>query len=104
MSLIKLPTQNQQEALFENPFHIEDLMAFDDTAMRNILAPGSFGLSIEQLARSVQGAPTALVRRIERNLPGEQRSLFLHMYCQPIACEQTMLARQQVLDNLFWEL
>ncbi len=104
MSLIKLPTQNQQEALFENPFHIEDLTVFDDTAMRNVLVPGSFGLSIEQFAHSVQGAPTAVVRRIECNLPVEQRALFLHIYRQPTVCEQMMLARQQVLDNLFWEL
>jgi SAM-dependent methyltransferase len=104
MGLIKLPTQNQQEALFENPFHIEDLTTFDDTAMHNVLAPGSFGLSIEQLARSVQGAPTALVRRIECHLPVEQRSLFLRVYRQPASCEQIMSARQRVLDSLFWEL
>jgi ubiquinone/menaquinone biosynthesis C-methylase UbiE len=104
MALTKVSTQNQQKVLFENPFHIEDLTVFDDSAMGNILAPGSFGLSIEQLARGVQDAPAALVGRIVCNLPVEQRSLFLHVYGQQVSREQIMLNRQQVLDNLFWEL
>jgi SAM-dependent methyltransferase len=104
VDVIKLPTQNQTEVLFDNPFHIEDLTAFDDTAMRNVLAPGRFGLSLAQIAHSVQDAPTPLVKRIERNLPADQRSVFLRIYHQPTSREEILLARRQVLDNLFWEL
>ncbi len=104
MGLLTSPTQNQQEALFNNTFSIEDLAAFDDAAMHNILASGSFGLSIEQLAYSLQGAEADLVRRIECALPVEQHAQFVHMHSQRIPGEQVMSARQQVLDSLFWEL
>src|SRR5258708_161161 len=63
--------------LFDNPFYVEDLLAFDDDTLQRILRCNGFGLSIEMLARSLHGAPDVLVDRIERNLPASQCSHFM---------------------------
>src|SRR5260370_16562434 len=59
---------------FENPFCIEDLEVFDDSKLQSILSNESFGLTVERLALSLHGAPTALIGRIIHNLPLHERS------------------------------
>ncbi|MDQ2717665.1 MAG: methyltransferase domain-containing protein [Chloroflexota bacterium] len=90
--------------MFENPFHIEDIQVFDDVTLRCMLEEGGFGLSVENLAWSLQGAPRSLVARIKRCLPPAQHKLFRELARQPVALEKCQAARRQVLDALFWEL
>jgi ubiquinone/menaquinone biosynthesis C-methylase UbiE len=87
-----------------NPFRITDLMVFDDKALQHVLTHEGFALSGDQLARSVRSAPRPLARRIYRFLPVQQRLLFKQALCQPISDQEAELAREQVLDALFWEL
>ena len=94
----------QRAAMFDNPFKMVDLMVFDDTALRNVLTGEGFGLSVDLLAYSLQDSPTALIGRIQRFLPSQQRSLFKHTLLHPIPQAEVKAARQQVLDALFWEL
>ncbi len=94
----------QSETLFENPFHIEDLLVFDDNTLRTMLAQESFGLTVETLARSIQGAGEPLLQRIQRNLPPRLHSLFIQEMRHSYAKSEVEHARRQVLDSLFWEL
>ena len=96
------PVQN--ETLFENPFHIEDLMVFDDDTLRAMLAQGGFGLTVEVLAHSLRGVEKPLLKRIKCNLSPQQRSLFMQELRRPLAKSEVEYARRQVLDGLFWEL
>jgi ubiquinone/menaquinone biosynthesis C-methylase UbiE len=94
----------RNETLFDNPFHIEDLMVFDDDTLRKILTEGSFGVCIELLAWGLQGVPCPLVRRVKQSLPPAQRALFMQHLRSPVASCERERARQQILDALFWEL
>ena len=91
-------------AQFENPFHIEDMEVFDDETLRVILSNCGFGLTVEKLARSLHGAPEALIQRIRRNLPLSQRPRFTAELRRSTPEEQVLAARRCVLDGLFWEL
>src|SRR5437868_7808232 len=90
--------------MFDNPFHVEDLMVFDDETMRRIISCNSFGLSIETLARALQGAPDILIGRIIHTMSSSQRSHFLQELHQPVPQNQIEAARRDMLDSLFWEL
>ncbi len=89
---------------FINPFHIEDVMVFDDDTLRRMLDKESFGLTIEQFAYSVQDASNELLGRMQRNLSSRQLSLFMQAYLRSISPHEKAQARQEVLDALFWEL
>lgn len=89
--------------LFDNPFHIEDLQIFDDNTLHRISCNG-FGLSIELLARALQGAPEMLVDRIKNVLPSSNCSRFTQELQKPLPQDQVDAARRNVLDSLFWEL
>jgi ubiquinone/menaquinone biosynthesis C-methylase UbiE len=93
----------QNTPLFDNPFHIEDLQVFDDNTLYRISCNG-FGLSIETLARALQGAPDMLVDRIKNILPSSNYSHFIQELRQPVPQDQVDTARRNVLDRLFWEL
>lgn len=93
-----------EATLFENPFTIEDLMVFDDVTMQRILRSGSFNLTLEDLAWSMQGASKALVKRARHNLAPERRQQFATQLHRHLSREQVETARRRVLDNLFWEL
>jgi ubiquinone/menaquinone biosynthesis C-methylase UbiE len=93
----------QNTPLFDNPFHIEDLQVFDDNTLYRISCNG-FGLSIETLARALQGAPDMLVDRIKNILPSSNYSHFIQELRQPVPQDQVDAARRNVLDRLFWEL
>jgi ubiquinone/menaquinone biosynthesis C-methylase UbiE len=96
--------QHSSEPLFENPFSIEDLMVFDDAALQRMLSRGCFGLTVERLARSVQGASPSLIKHIEHNLSLQQLSSFVKELQRSLADDEIEAARRQVLDGLFWEL
>jgi SAM-dependent methyltransferase len=90
--------------MFANPFCIEDLLVFDDAALQRRLRGGGFSLTVENLARSLQGAPAELVERIKCNLPTEQRSHFVEELQRSVSQHEVEAARRSVLDSLFWEL
>ncbi len=92
------------EPLFKNPFAIEDIMVFDDTTMQHMFSTGSFGLTLDDLAVSLQGTSRALIKRVRRNLSPSQRSHFIQRLRRPGSGEQVRAARKRVLDELFWEL
>jgi ubiquinone/menaquinone biosynthesis C-methylase UbiE len=94
----------QSETLFENPFHIDDLMVFDDATLHTLLTQESFGLTVELLAHSLQGTKSPLIKRIKRNLSPQQRSLFMQELRRPLPKNTVEQARRQLLDGLFWEL
>lgn len=92
------------QELSTNPFHIEDLLIFDDDTLHMLLADGSFGLTAEQLAHSFHTAPDTLIQRIQCNLPQEERTRFIQALSHPLTQEEITHARQEVLDRFFWEL
>ncbi len=96
------PAQN--EALFENPFQMEDLMVFDENTLHSMLTRSEFGLTVESLAHSLHGMQGPLLKRIESNLSPQQRSLFLQQLRHPLSQNEVERAQRQVLDGLFWEL
>ena len=91
-------------AQFENPFHIEDLMVFDDAALQSLLCHQGFGLAVEDLAHSLHGISGQVVQRIERTLYADNRAAFLEELQRDIIPERVEAARRAVLDRLFWEL
>src|SRR5437588_4083214 len=93
-----------EEPLFDNPFHIEDLLVFDDDTLQRILGNAGFDLAVENLAWSLHGAPELLLRRIGHNLPPSQRPHFVEELRRPLVGDQAEAARRHVLDSLFWEL
>ena len=97
-------TSVQSETLFANPFQIEDLCVFDDATLRKMLSSGGFGLTPENLGRSLHGAPQSLVERVRRNLPPPECLSFMEELCRPVTQAEVEAARRCILDNLFWEL
>lgn len=91
-------------AMFANPFHLDDLLIFDDEALGDILCGGAFGLAPGELARGLAGAPPVLIARFERNWPAELRAAFRAQVGQPVPKEEAERARQRLLDAFFWEL
>ncbi len=94
----------QSDSLFENSFSIEDLMVFDDITLRRLLAEGSFGISLNDMAVSLHGASRPLTKRVRKNVPRSQRSSFIQLLRQSRSKCEVKAARRRVLDSLFWEL
>jgi len=82
---------------------IEDLMVFDNDTLRRMLAGSNFGLTPERLAHCLHKGPSYVVERIERYLPLQQRSCFLHELRRPLAEDEAESACQEILHALFWE-
>ncbi|HVB72712.1 MAG TPA: methyltransferase domain-containing protein [Ktedonobacteraceae bacterium] len=97
-------TTIQNEPLFENPFHMEDLQVFDDATLKRLLDEGFSAFSLCDLARSLHGVPQPLMRRVRRNVPTSRRSSFLKELRRSITGDEIEVARRHVLDSLFWEL
>lgn len=89
---------------FANPFHLEDLLVFDEATLRDMLATGAYGLTRTDLAQSLHSAPQAVVQRFLRAMPRRERGRFLAELRQPLAPEEEAAARRHLLDTLFWEL
>lgn len=96
--------EEQSKGVFDNPFHMEDLLVFDDETLHWILEEESFGLTMAVLARSIQHAPRTLVQRIGGALSPNQGTLFRQEFRRPVLQREIEQARKQVLDALFWEL
>src|SRR5260370_37722892 len=92
------------EPLFENPFTIEDIMVFDDATMQLIFSTGGFGITLDDLAMSIEGASRAVIKRIRRNLPPPQRRYFRHGLRHAYPRERLQATRKRMLDLLFSEL
>lgn len=97
-------TSAQSDKQFENRFHIEDLMVFDNATLQKMLTSGGFGLTIENLVRSLHGAPQGLVEHIGCNLLPSQYLHLMQELHNPVGETKVEAARRQILDNLFWEL
>ncbi len=98
----ELPAENAPQ--FANPFHLEDLLVFDEATLRNMLATGAYGLTRRNLAQSLHSAPKAVVQRLLCAMPRRERRRFLAELRQPLAPEEEAAARRHLLDTLFWEL
>ena len=96
--------QKQTSPLFENPFHIEDLRAFDDNALRRLLVDDAFGVTFDDLAVSLHGSSAHLVSHIRQSLNHKQRWRLRHVLRSPLNEQDVQTARHHLLDNLFWEL
>lgn len=94
----------QSDVPFENPFSIEDLQVFDTETLSKMLAHHSFGLTSEQLARSMHDAPDLLIKNIEQAIPDEQRAQFIQELHAPLPIAEVESSRRQILNALFWEL
>ena len=92
------------EPMFDNPFHIEDLLVFDRPSLRRILTQNSFGVTVERLAHSLHNTSRLIVKHIEKCVPRKQRARFRAELRHPLSEQQIAQARKQVLDDLFWEL
>ena len=79
-------------------------MVFDDATLQRILSKGCFGLTVECLALSLQGASASLIKCIQHSLSSQQRSFFINELQRSPSDDEVETARRQVLDGLFWEL
>ncbi|GHO56711.1 hypothetical protein KSD_61710 [Ktedonobacter sp. SOSP1-85] len=91
-------------SLFENPFHIEDIMVFDDSTLHRLLASRGTELEVTRLAQSLHGVSDVIIKRIEYSLPTEQQAYFRTILLLPISDDQIRQAREYVLNVLFWDL
>lgn len=89
---------------FEHAFDIEDLLVFDDAALRRILRCDDSNLDLSDVAVSVHGASSTLIRHILRNVPSVHLASFVQDLCRNVSPERIKVARQRILDELFWEL
>lgn len=94
----------EEDTQFENPFQMEDMMAFDDAALQSLLCHQGFGISVEDLAHSLCGISDHVKQRIERTIIAGNRVAFLNELQRAIPPERVNRARRVVLDRLFWEL
>jgi ubiquinone/menaquinone biosynthesis C-methylase UbiE len=83
---------------------MEDLVVFDDAALHSLLRHEGFGLSLEDLARSLHGISEQVIECIERNISSDNRVAFLNELQRDIPPERADRARRVVLNRLFWEL
>jgi ubiquinone/menaquinone biosynthesis C-methylase UbiE len=101
-------TVTQPQPVFDNPFQIEDIAVFDDEALCHVLSSEYFGITPARLGQSLHGASPQLVERViecGRNcLSPVQRDALRDALQGPCSPEQITQARQQLLDQLFWEL
>lgn len=94
----------QNEPLFANPFTLEDLLIFDDAALRSITDGESYGMKLEDLARALHDGPPRLLRRIRCILPPADRERLMQEWRRPLPRASIELAQRTLLDSLFWEL
>jgi len=90
--------------IFNNPFKMEDLAIFDDSTLHRLLHDESLQLSTEDLASALCNSSAALIEHIEHALSPQERSKFRMLICRHLTEGEVQTIRQQVLDQLFWEL
>ncbi len=99
----------RSEALFDNPFAIDDLSVFDDETLGDLLEPEALRMEADDLGRALRGGPRDLVERIAGQLEGERRAAFLAEARAEGAAGSpeagvAAAARGRLLDGMFWEL
>ena len=90
--------------LFENPFTVKDLLVFDDATLRLLLSTRAYGLTVGDLGSALHDAPEAVRCRIAGALPPDDRRCFAAHQRNPVDGDVAGVARQRLLDTLFWEL
>jgi ubiquinone/menaquinone biosynthesis C-methylase UbiE len=90
--------------MFDNPFHIEDLLVLDCETMKSILLHNRSGAICTQLAHSLHGASDELIQRFLRYLPEQRQRLFQQEIERDLAPAEVSAARQLILNKFFWEL
>lgn len=94
----------RSETAFANPFRIEDLVVFDDAALCRLFDADVSSVKLRDLAWSLHGASTSLIRQIRKNLGWRHRAYFTQELHHAVTAEAVKAARRRVLDALFWEL
>lgn len=94
----------ESEQPFVNPFHITDLLVFDEGTLREMLEHHAYGLMLDELATALHSAPVAVVEHVRRALPPQQRANLCTRLRQDAAPSEIHDARRRTLDKLFWEL
>src|SRR5919202_856372 len=89
---------------FEHSFEMEDLFVFDDSALPRLLGGDGSTLDLTELAVSLHGASPTLIRHLERHVPAVHLTAFTQELQRSVAPERIQIARQHILDRLFWEL
>lgn len=97
-------TPDTAQPLFENPFHLDDLLIFDDRTWRDLLAHGVSGVPPQELAVALRAGPHLVRRRVRGALPVHERAHFDAALRSPVAGEVMAQAQHTVLDAFFWEL
>lgn len=92
------------DPIFANPFTLADLDAFDEEALREMLAAGAHGLAPKELARALHGADATLARRVLAAAPIALRRRVKQDLRRPASEDEVAEARKRLLDGLFWEL
>ena len=90
--------------VFNNPFHLEDLLVFDAETLSDLLADDLRDFSVVDLAIAMHDAPDALVRLVREALPREQRDRFTERLHMRVGASDVAPRRRRILDALFWEL
>ena len=88
----------------ETPFSIEDIDVFDDDKLRFLLDNNGLDITIEQLARSLQGVNERLIKRVEQNVHPSMRVTFVRELQNPVSEALIQSDRCSILNALFWEL
>jgi len=94
---------------FENPFGMDDLLVFDDVALRYLVSHGPLAGRLDELALALVGASPGVSARIRQALPSPQRAEFAQAVQHAPAAAPgddpaIRWARRATLDALFWEL
>lgn len=92
------------ETPFDNPFQLTDLLVFDDANFCRILSGCLQKMGAGPFARAMHAAPVQLIERVLPCFSNEQHQAFaLEKQCE-LTPTEIDLARQWLLDLLFWEL
>lgn len=96
--------QSLSDQWFHNPFHMEDLLVFDEAMLQAIITHQRFGVTLQLLARSCRHTPETIVQQIVRRLSPVQREHLWSELRHECTLQEGEQAQQTLLDALFWEL
>jgi SAM-dependent methyltransferase len=100
--MTRLPKHSKHA--FINPFHIADLLVFDQENLCRLLVDEHGRMRPEQLGWCMHGAPAQLIQRVLACLPRAEQPVFQHALASPVTSATIGQAQHLLLDQLFWEL